>query len=83
MDKEITLSLSRVVMQAIRHCCLKRLANYHHLHLPKEFYNEVGTEMVDLFELRLSQWKLETPPADTGTPSGWRDTKAARQRGRG
>ncbi|MEO9652803.1 MAG: hypothetical protein ABJG04_22705 [Roseobacter sp.] len=82
MDNEITLSLSRVVLHAIRHCCVKRLANYHHLELPKEFYDEVGSEMVDLFELRLSQWNFETPPAVKGTSSGWKCAKAAQQRGR-
>ena len=83
MDSEITRSLLRVIHQAIRHCESKRLADYKEISLSPEFVNEVGAEMVDLFEQRLAQWKNRTPPPTSGALSGLDGGKNARQRGRG
>ena len=82
MSNEITQSLSRVIHQAIRHCCTKRLAGYQSIELPKEFYDEVGSEMITLFEMRLAQWQGKTPPTGMGTHSDYAGAKPSRQRGR-
>lgn len=83
MESEITRSLLRVIHQAINHCESKRLMDYKGTTLSPEFVNEVGGEMVDLFEQRLAQWRHKTPPAGSGTSSGFHSGRSARQRGRG
>ena len=83
MDSEITRSLLRVIHHAIRHCESKRLADYKDLSLSSEFVNDVGGEMVDLFEQRLAQWKKRSPPAGSGASSDFHGGRPARQRGRG
>jgi hypothetical protein len=83
MESEITRSLLRVIHQAIKHCETKRLADYKEILLSPEFVNEVGGEMVDLFEQRLAKWKDRTPPAGAGASSGFHGGRSARQRGRG
>lgn len=82
MESEITRSLLRVIHQAIRHCESKRLADYKDVLLSPEFVNEVGGEMVDLFEQRLARWKNRTPPPASGALSGFNGGRSARQRGR-
>lgn len=83
MNIEMTQSLSRLIHQAMRHCQSKRLVDYDHIPLTKDFVDTVGTEMVDLFEQRILELEKKTPPAGSGASSGSFGGRPSRQRGRG
>ncbi len=83
MNSETTRSLSRIIHQTLRHCESQRLVDYDDVPLTAAFVDEVGSEMVDLFERRILELKRKTPPGGPGASSGWFDGKASRQRGRG
>lgn len=82
MESEINPSLLRIIHLTIRHCESNRLADLKNISLSLEFVNEVGVEMVDLFEQRLNEWSNRTPPAEPEASAGLSEGKSARQRGR-
>ena len=83
MNIEMTQSLSRLIHQAMRHCQSKRLVDYNHIPMTQDFVNTVGTEMIDLFERRITELEKKTPPAGSGASSGSFGDRSSRQRGRG
>ena len=82
MNTETNKSLSRIIHQTITHCQRQRLVDYDHVAITPEFVNEVGAELVDLFERRIAEFEKKTPPTKVGASSGWFGGKSPRQRGR-
>lgn len=83
MNTEITRSLSRVIYSALQHCRNQRLVDYDNIPLTADFVDEVGSEMVDLFERRILELERKTLPAGSGASSGSFRSRPSRQRGRG
>ncbi len=82
MEPEINKSYSRIVSLVILHANRFRLASFSAENIDEKSINDLGREMIDLFELRSAELKKKTPPAGSSASSDWHAGTTARQRGR-